>query len=85
MTVNPEHLSWAANIGVIVSLVFQERGWLYLSFPVGLLVSLIYLCYGLALRDHSFLYSNLFVFIPFNIYGSYKWIKKHYNHEVFNA
>ena len=85
MQVTPTGISWIANSFVVLSLVFQERGWIYLVFPIGVIISILWLVYGVLIDDMSFVWSNAVFFIPFNLYGSYKWILKHIRKEVVKA
>lgn len=80
-----ECISWIANSCLVIAIVFQGRGKLYLAFPLGLLSSILFFYYGYILMDKSFILMNGLIFVPLNFYGSVKWILKHKRKETVEA
>ena len=76
MMISINALTWAANGFIVLALLFQYKGKLHFSFLCGLLASILFLTYGVVIKDYAFVVSNGLVFIPLNALGYYTWVRK---------
>jgi hypothetical protein len=80
--VDPRYYSFVGNVSIISSILFQANGKLYISFSINIFTSVVFLLYGIVLKDYSYIILNILVFIPLNIWGALKWVRKHNRKET---